>query len=126
MRRSLLILASVALTGVAVLLSPGAEAQDTGNSTDSPAAGPAAPPALTDEIPRDIIITPRVLPTPEEEKAYHDAEYTRLKVLFGPLELPPPSRGDSLSRDETQNTGTLAGPKAVNCADIAACYAPPK
>lgn len=118
MRPGMLILA-----GVAALLSSGAWAQ----STDSPAAGPAAAPALkTDQLPRDIIITPRVLPSPEEEKAYHDAEYARLKALFGPPELPPISRGDALSRNESLNTGTVAGPKAVNCPDIVACYAPPQ
>ncbi|WP_145727839.1 hypothetical protein [Nitrospirillum viridazoti] len=108
-------------------LSSGAWAQGTNSSATSPAAGPAAPPALKkDDLPRDIIVTPQVLPTPEEEQAYHDAEYARLKAMFGPPELPPISRGDAMSRDETQNTGTVAGPKAVNCPDIAACYAPPK
>ncbi|WP_138918694.1 hypothetical protein [Nitrospirillum viridazoti] len=123
------------LAGVIAALSSGAWAQtatstaanSTANPTDSPAAGPAAPPALKrDEVPRDIIVTPQVLPTPEEEQAYHDAEYARLKAMFGPPELPPISRGDALSRDETQNTGTVAGPKAVNCPDVVACYAPPK
>ncbi|MEA1652410.1 hypothetical protein UAJ10_25795 [Nitrospirillum sp. BR 11164] len=113
-------------------LSSGAWAQATpaspaANPANSPAAGPAAPPALKrDDLPRDIIVTPQVLPTPEEEQAYHDAEYARLKAMFGPPELPPISRGDALSRDETQNTGTVAGPKAVNCPDVVACYAPPK
>ncbi|MEA1675117.1 hypothetical protein [Nitrospirillum sp. BR 11163] len=119
------------LAGVVAALSSGAWAQTAtspaANPATSPAAGPAAPPALRrDEVPRDIIVTPQVLPTPEEEQAYHDAEYARLKAMFGPPELPPISRGDAMSRDETQNTGTVAGPKAVNCPDIVACYAPPK
>ncbi|WP_145753617.1 hypothetical protein [Nitrospirillum amazonense] len=130
------------LAGVIAALSSGAWAQTTtspaannpaannpaaNTPADSPAAGPAAPPALKrDEVPRDIIVTPQVLPTPEEEQAYHDAEYARLKAMFGPPDLPPISRGDALSREETLNTGTVAGPKAVNCPDVVACYAPPK
>jgi hypothetical protein len=123
MRPGVLILAGVIAALSSGALSSGAGAQ----TTDSPAAGPAAPPALKkDELPPDIVVTPQVLPTPDEEKAYHDAEYARLKAMFGPPELPPMSRGDALSREESQNTGTVAGPKAVNCADIVACYAPPK
>ncbi|WP_148293668.1 hypothetical protein [Azospirillum sp. B4] len=121
----------IILAGLAAMLSSAAWAQDTAsvtaNTTGNPAAGPAAPPALkTEELVRDIIIRPHVLPTPEEEKAYHDAEYARLKALFGPPELPPISRGDAFSRNESLNTGTVAGPKAVNCPDIVACYAPPQ
>jgi hypothetical protein len=97
-----------------------------GRGPNPPTARPPAPAFRTDDLPRDIVITPRVLRSPEEEKAYQDAEYTRLKVLFGPPELPPISRGDALGRNESLNTGTVAGPKAVNCPDIAACYAPPK
>ncbi|WP_148293923.1 hypothetical protein [Azospirillum sp. B4] len=94
--------------------------------TAAPVAAPAATgPAATQPnndggLVGEIIITPSFLPTPEEVKAYHDEEYARLKGIYAP---PPPvvSRGDVLSRPKDLNTGTVAGPKSVNCANVGEC-----
>jgi hypothetical protein len=68
----------------------------------------------------EIIVTPSFLPTPEEVKAYHDAEYGRLKGIYAP-DPPVVSRADVLSRPKDLNTGTVAGPKSINCANVGEC-----
>ncbi|MDZ5649540.1 hypothetical protein [Nitrospirillum sp. BR 11828] len=82
----------------------------------------SAPPQTSEEpmLGQDIIVTPSFLPTPEEVKAFHDEEYARLKGMFAP-EARPVSRGDSLTRNNTQNTGTVAGARSVNCANVGEC-----
>ncbi|MDE1145911.1 MAG: hypothetical protein PW843_04720 [Azospirillaceae bacterium] len=65
-------------------------------------------------------MTPSFLPTPEEVKAFHDEEYGRLKGIYAP-DPPVVSRADVLSRPKDLNSGTVAGPKSINCANIGEC-----
>ncbi|WP_145729278.1 hypothetical protein [Nitrospirillum pindoramense] len=98
-------------------------AQSGAPAPAAPVASPATTSSPAEEGPilgQDIIITPSFLPTPEEVKAFHDEEYARLKGLFAP-EVRPVSRGDGLTRNNTQNTGTIAGARSVNCASVGEC-----
>lgn len=116
--------AALLVIGLAGLVPMTALAQ---SGAPAPASTPPTPPATTSPqageeptLGQDIIVTPSFLPTPEEVKAFHDEEYARLKGMFAP-EVRPVSRGDSLTRNNTQNTGTVAGAKSVNCASVGEC-----
>ncbi|MEE3623606.1 hypothetical protein UCD39_06325 [Nitrospirillum sp. BR 11752] len=120
--------AALFMLGLAGLVPMTALAQSGAPAPAAPMAAPATTPPATTPSPaeegpmlgQDIIITPSFLPTPEEVKAFHDEEYGRLKGMFAP-EARPVSRGDSLTRNNTQNTGTVAGAKSVNCASVGEC-----
>ncbi|TWB60534.1 hypothetical protein [Nitrospirillum viridazoti] len=104
---------------LAAALSPGAAWAQSGAPV---AAGPATNPGQDATMGEDIIVTPSFLPSPEEVKAFHDEEYGRLKGIYAP-EPPPVSRGDRLTRNNTVNTGTVAGAHSLNCANVGECRA---
>jgi hypothetical protein len=110
----------LALTLAAALLPAASRAQNTAPVAAGPAtaAGSGQDPMMGE----DIIVTPSFLPTPEEVKAFHDEEYGRLKGIYAP-EPPPVSRGDRLTRNNTANTGTVAGAQSLNCANVGECRA---
>ncbi|MEA1674779.1 hypothetical protein [Nitrospirillum sp. BR 11163] len=111
--------ARLALTLAVALLPAVSWAQ---NTTTPVAAGPAATSGPDAMMGEDIIVTPGFLPSPEEVKAFHDEEYRRLKGIYAP-EPPPVSRGDRLTRNNTLNTGTVAGAQSLNCANVGECRA---
>ncbi|MBB6253554.1 hypothetical protein [Nitrospirillum iridis] len=92
--------ASAALLGAALFAMPAGAQQTTTaqptattQSVSVPAPGPRRANGATQQ--EDIIITPRIYPNPEEDDAFHRAEYERLNAIYG-RPVPLNTRADTL------------------------------